>query len=521
MPIYVWLIVFHPILVTLPALIVLVLLLRWTGWWVRYKYRILLALLAAYVVDAAFALPRILFAYGLPKDPVVTQQIPPPKSLVLVSTLCEAKCHDLLLSGAVDEIIAVTPRQPRYADVTTAVRYRAGWELPGACPQERARANWLASAEQRQSGYCPLVEPVEIPKQGVFVVHEGTNVLARESARPYTPTYLTKTPPGPVIRFFGMEVQNRTADGTTVLASAYRYEAPGLLGLPPLIGCWDRPDNVLFILPPGDTGCGLWRWFTGGGNHRAAHDSKWVFERAFGPADRPLVPPKRPELPPPTPAQALEILSRVWGTDISLHLPRLREALLDPAIPDQAFTDLFVRRAQRGEGMEGSLIAFLGANRPGALTGLSSRLERMPNHFLRSGAVLDEMERNAGFRDQFADTMFLFLESRWETRDNINRFLKLMETSHPGWLCQRLGLLMGPDGIRRMRENGGMMNGALIAPPFMPVIVEATAPRCPDATVDLLQSLPRSPDLASRFCELQKKGGLQGASAKTREFCPP
>jgi hypothetical protein len=55
----------------------------------------------------------------------------------------------------------------------------------------------------------------------------------------------------------------------------------------------------------------------------------------------------------------------------------------------------------------------------------------------------------------------------------------------------------------------------------MPVIVEATAPRCPDATVDLLQALPRSPDLASRFCELQKKGGLQGASAKTREFCPP
>jgi hypothetical protein len=69
MPPYVWLVVFHPILITLLALIALVLLLRWTGWWARYKYRILLVLLAAYVIDAAFALPRIVFAYGLSKGP--------------------------------------------------------------------------------------------------------------------------------------------------------------------------------------------------------------------------------------------------------------------------------------------------------------------------------------------------------------------------------------------------------------------------------------------------------------------
>ena len=59
MSLYVWLIVFYPILVTLLAFIALVLLLRWTGLWARYKYQILLALLAAYAVDAAFALPRI------------------------------------------------------------------------------------------------------------------------------------------------------------------------------------------------------------------------------------------------------------------------------------------------------------------------------------------------------------------------------------------------------------------------------------------------------------------------------
>ena len=64
MPLDVWLLVLHPILVTLPALITLVLLLRSTGLWAGHKYRILLALLAAYAIDAGFALPRILFAHG-------------------------------------------------------------------------------------------------------------------------------------------------------------------------------------------------------------------------------------------------------------------------------------------------------------------------------------------------------------------------------------------------------------------------------------------------------------------------
>lgn len=76
MPLYVWLIVLHPILITLLALVALVLLLRWTELWARYKYRIIIALLAAYAVDAAFALPRILFAHGLSKSPAIAQQIP-------------------------------------------------------------------------------------------------------------------------------------------------------------------------------------------------------------------------------------------------------------------------------------------------------------------------------------------------------------------------------------------------------------------------------------------------------------
>ena len=514
---YVWLVVFHPILVTFLALIVLVPLLAWTGLWARYKYRILLSLLAAYAIDATFALPRILFAYGLSNGPTITQQIPPPNSLVLVSVRCDAKCHDLLVSGAVDEIISVTPRQPRYADVTTAVRYRAGWTLPGACPRERERANWLPSAEQRQSGYCPLVEPVEVPKQGIFVVHEGTIVTAKESARPYTPTYLAKAPPGPVIRFIGMEVQNRTPAGTTVLASAYSYEAPGLVGLPPLIGCWDRPDNVLFILPPGDTGCGLWRWFTWGGDNQAPHDHKWVFEQAFGPPDRPLVPPKRAEFPPPTPAQALEILS---DADVEFYLPGLREALLDPANSNDVLTNLVVRLARRGQ-LEGALIALLAAHRPATLVGLSDRLDPFPKIFATSGPVLDEMEKDSKFRDEFAGTMFLTLATNWQTRENIGRFVNLMEASHPGWFCERLHRVTGSDGILEMRKDGVMKNYREGIPPFISPIMEKTAPRCPDATIDLLQALPPARDLVFRFCELQKKNGrLQGASAKTKEFCP-
>jgi hypothetical protein len=454
MPPYVWLAIFHPILVTLLALLTLVPLLRWTGLWARYKYRILLALLAAYAIDAGFALPRVLFAHGLSNAPVIAQQIPLPLRLVLVGIPCEAKCHDWLITGDIEEIISVTIRSPRYASVTTAVRYQAGWTLPGACPHEREKENRDPSAVQRRSGYCPLVEPVDIPERGVFLIHEGVQVTAKESARGYTPTYLVKAPPGPLIRFSGIEVQDRTSAGTTVLASAYRYEAPGLLGLPPLIGCWNRPDNVIWIMPPGDTGCGLWRWFTWGGDDRASYDPKWLFEQAFGPPNHPIIPPKRAELPPATPAQALEILYKVWGIDIDFHLASLRDALLDPAIPDQSLADVIVRRNRaRSEPLEGSLIAFLAANRPAALVGLSGRLDHMPSVFARSGAVLDEMERNAKFRDDFADTMFLLLQSRWESREDIGRFLKLMETSHPGWLCDKLNSIKGSAETSKILAN--------------------------------------------------------------------
>src|SRR4029077_15845812 len=112
---------------------VLVLVLWWTGLWTRYRPWILGALLAAYAIDAGFALPRILFAYGLSKTPVVTQQIPLPRRLVLVDIPCVVKCHDLLISGAIEEIISVIPARPPYTNAAKAARYSAGWTIPGIC----------------------------------------------------------------------------------------------------------------------------------------------------------------------------------------------------------------------------------------------------------------------------------------------------------------------------------------------------------------------------------------------------
>src|SRR3977135_1382337 len=53
--------------------------------------------------------------------------------------------------------------------------------------------------------------------------------LPSERARSFTPTYLTKGPPGSVIQFAGVEAQVRSASGIAVLASTYSYHAPGFL----------------------------------------------------------------------------------------------------------------------------------------------------------------------------------------------------------------------------------------------------------------------------------------------------
>src|SRR5665647_1288302 len=86
-----------------------------------------------------------------------------------------------------------------------------------------------------------------------------------------------------------------------------------------------------------------------------------------------------------------------------------------------------------------------------------------------------------------------------------------MEASHPGWLCDRLDRVTGPDGILQARENRAMKNYSEPMPPFIPLIAEKTAPQCPDATIELLRRLPPTPHpngekerakLALRICEV-------------------
>ncbi len=138
--------------------------------------------------------------------------------------------------------------------------------------------------------------------------------------------------------------------------------------------------------------------------------------------------------------------------DVEFYLPGLREVLLDPANSDDALTNLIVRRARRGT-FDGTLIALLAANRPATLVGLSERLNPFPKIFETPGPVLDEMEKNPKFRNEFADTMFLVLQLRPKTPEDTGRFLKLMETSHPGWLCDKLGRMKGSTELSKILQN--------------------------------------------------------------------
>jgi len=105
---------------------------------------------------------------------------------------------------------------------------------------------------------------------------------AAERAVPFEPRFLASRPPGAVSRFFGYEVQRRAAGKIELLASYRTVEGPGFLGIPPMIGFWERPDNVVFVLPPGDTGCGLWRLLATGGGHSGLHErADWMYSRPF------------------------------------------------------------------------------------------------------------------------------------------------------------------------------------------------------------------------------------------------
>jgi len=209
-------------------------------------------------------------------------QLPP--TLVLVNADCRKECHARLLSGQLDDVILVETHPRFYSAAQPARRYRTGWSIPGECPPERLQAVHWSVEQLTREGFCPVVEAIELPTEGVFVVQEGFGVTAHEKAAPFVPgpQYLTEGPPGKIITFRAVEVQLCAQQQVEVIAARRTYEAPGLIGLPPLIGCWERPDNIVWILPAGDTGCGLWRWFTSGGDrHWHDEDVEWIYRDVF------------------------------------------------------------------------------------------------------------------------------------------------------------------------------------------------------------------------------------------------
>jgi hypothetical protein len=493
---------FNPVPVTVLFAILLVLLLRFSGLWAHHKRLILLVPVALYAIDTAIAVPRLLYAWRSPAQPVIAETTAISARLVFVNQECGKECHDLLLAGLVDEIVLVSDRLWS-AEVRPPVRYRVGWSVPGACPRERETAmGWEQRASLLPQGFCPDVQPTEMPAEGIFIVAESFGVRASEPAVSFKPRYLISGPPGKTIAFTGIEVQRRTKGRVEVLAAARYYAAPGLLGFPPLIGCWLRPENIIWTLPPGDTGCGFWRWFTGGGNDElrstGGRGASWIYTHVLRPPDRQVVAPVRPDIAPPTPAEALEILGRV--DNVEDFLPGLREPLLSPSLSDEAIAQFVARRATRRQ-LEGPLISFLAAERPAAALAIPAHVSRPAALFRSPSAVVEQMDRHPAIRDGLAEFMLDSLSSTWVPKDEgIDRFFALMRKHDPDWLCQRLEKFTRPGGIIETRDTELLKKSISREPQpaFVVPLIKETYPRCGQDAVDLLRALLASSSHARR-----------------------
>lgn len=252
-----------------------------------------LCLSVAVAVDSAFAFRRVFFGKRMSEKPVALTTVPTPSSLVLVNGWCRAECLERLVAGVHSEIIFATTR--RYEKNTPvdleppypAMRFRITREAPGECPTDNQRElekQWLTEPvlALQARGICPVIEPAVLPQHGIFIVNESMRVGVKEPAVEMKIKLLATVPPGPVSYFNVTEVQQRSADGIKVLGRVEAYEAAGFLGFPFLVGCWARPDNIAWIMPPGEPGCGLWRTITSGGNTSGGfHEGEWVYEKVF------------------------------------------------------------------------------------------------------------------------------------------------------------------------------------------------------------------------------------------------
>ena len=288
----------HPIPLSFLVFLLLFWFLKRTGLWSKYNWIIAPGIAALYLIDAAIALPRIAYTWRLSDRPVIHQKVPMPATLVQVNGRCEIECHRRLISGEIDTFIVVSSTWLQTGSGRPPQSFRAGWSLPGHCPPERSRATDFSAYKLVANGYCPLVERTDVPAEGIFVVQETHWVSEEQLARPITSTQLVEKPPGRTIEFKAIEVQRRMQGRVELLAAQRYYAAPGLMGLPLLVGCWTRGADGLASIPFGDSGCGLWRLFTAGGDRRTSVDHiTWVYTDVLAAPDRPITRSQPPETP--------------------------------------------------------------------------------------------------------------------------------------------------------------------------------------------------------------------------------
>jgi hypothetical protein len=267
----------------------------WSAW---RKTRIAagIALVLCAAIDTAFAYRRVQYGSEVPQEPVVAATIPTPSSVVLVNVQCDQHCLERLVAGVHMEVIHVTTlRFERNSPVQLeppypAVRYTVTRVAPNACPPDpgdQTERQWTTPTmlALRSKGICPQIESVVAPTEGIFIVNEAKRISVREAAVEFPLRFLTAKLPGPISYFNATEVQKRSRSGVEMLGRVQAYEAPGYLGFPPLLGCWERPDNIVAVLPLGEPGCGLWRLTTQGGDQTGKFfDGTWIYSRVFQPS---------------------------------------------------------------------------------------------------------------------------------------------------------------------------------------------------------------------------------------------
>jgi hypothetical protein len=238
-----------------------------------------IALAVYFIVDSAFAYRRDAYARQISVAPAIHHTIASPRSVVLVGLACGRDCLERLIEGTFDGVTVIrNPSSPP----GPPLRYRLVRNEAKDCPADsllRAENAWGRTTVEALRGraICAMIEQTDTPSEGIFVVHEWVAARATESAVEFSPEYTVAHPPSAVIRFGALEVQRRSSTGIEVLGETRYYEAPGYLGFPPLVGCWERPDNIVWIMPAGNSGCGFWRRIVIGGDPDRVSDASWVY----------------------------------------------------------------------------------------------------------------------------------------------------------------------------------------------------------------------------------------------------